>query len=202
MAISYPIAFPDNEFVSDFSYSLIHAVEVSESPFTFQQQTYENQGDIWQVDLSIEVFSRVDAEAYNTFLLKLNGRKGTFTMPIFGSETPLGSAGGTPLVKGASQTGHDLVVDGCPVSTTGWLKSGDWIQLGTRLHKVLNDVNTNSSGEATITVMPKIVVSPADNDPVVVSNAKGVFRLVKNENPINAKPDGKHRISFTAREAK
>jgi len=206
MSITYPIEFPSDKYVTEFTYYLIQAVGISESPYTFQQQTFEQQGSVWQIEITIETYSREEAEAYNTFLLKLNGLKGSFTIPILGAEEPRGSAGGTPLVNGASQTGYDLNIDGCSVSTTNWLREGDWIQLGSgadsRLHKVMNDVDTNASGEATLTLMPKISEAPADNDPVIVTSAKGVFKLVKKENPISTTPDGRHRIGFTARENK
>jgi len=98
--------------------------------------------------------------------------------------TPQGSASttpGTPVVLGASQTGDSLNIDGLPTSTTGYLLPGDYIQLGTgataTLYKVLTQVDSNSSGEATLDIWPNIRTAPADNATVVVSNTVGNFRL-------------------------
>jgi hypothetical protein len=98
--------------------------------------------------------------------------------------TPRGSAAttaGTPVVNGASQTGDELAIDGLPVSATGYLKAGDYIQLGTgtssQLYKVLDDVDSNASGEATLQIWPDLRSSPADGATVVVANAKGLFQL-------------------------
>ena len=111
----------------------------------------------------------------------MRGREGTFLLGDPLGATPRGSAGGTPRVNGASQTGDSISIDGCTASQTGWLKAGDYIQLGSgagsSLHKVLQDVSSNGAGQATIDVWPSIRTAPADNSTVVVSAGKGVFRL-------------------------
>lgn len=206
MAISYPLDFPTSFGASEFTIDLIRAVAVSESPFSFTQQVQEHPGEAWDISFILNLLNRDQAEEYNAFLLKLGGRVGTFTMAIPGSEKPRGVATGTPLVKGASQTGRELIVDGFTTSTTNILRAGDFIQLGsgstTRLHKVLNDVNSNGSGEVTLDLAPLIITAPADNDPVVVSNAKGLFRLKSNNNPVNISPPNQHSIAFSAREVR
>ena len=99
--------------------------------------------------------------------------------------TPRGSASsapGTPVVNGASQTGDTLSIDGLPASATGYLKAGDYIQLGSgtgaQLYKVLDDVDSNASGEADLTIWPDLRSSPADDATVVVSNAKGFIPII------------------------
>ena len=206
MTITYPLDLPTSFGASEFTIDLISAVSVSESPFSFAQQVQEHPGEAWEINFVLNLLNRDQAEAYNAFLLSLAGRVGSFTMAIPGSETPRGVATGTPLVKGAGQTGRSLIVDGFTISTTGILKAGDWIQLGTglstRLHKVLADVNSNGSGEVTIDLAPKIVTAPADNATVVVTNAKGLFRLKSNSNPVNIKPPNQHSVQFSAREVR
>jgi len=206
MTITYPLDLPTSFGASEFTIDLISAVSVSESPFSFAQQVQEHPGEAWEINFVLNLLNRDQAEAYNAFLLSLAGRVGSFTMAIPGSETPRGVATGTPLVKGAGQTGRSLIVDGFTISTTGILKAGDWIQLGTglstRLHKVLADVNSNGSGEVTLDLAPKIVTAPADNTTVVVTNAKGLFRLKSNSNPVNIKPPNQHSVQFSAREVR
>jgi hypothetical protein len=206
MTITYPLTIPTSFGASDFKSDLIRAVAVSESPFSFSQQVQEHPGEAWEISFVLNLLNRDQAEAYNAFLLSLAGRVGTFTMAIPGSETPRGVATGTPLVKGAGQTGRSLIIDGFTTSTVGILKAGDWIQLGsgstTRLYKVLADVDSNGSGEVTVDVAPKIITAPADNDPVVVTSAKGLFRLKNNSNPINIKPPNQMSVQFSAREVR
>ena len=206
MTITYPLALPTSFGASEFTIDLVRAVAVSESPFSFSQQVQEHPGEAWEINFVLNLLNREQAEAYNAFLLSLAGRVGTFTMAIPGSETPRGVATGTPLVKGAGQTGRSLIVDGFTPSTTGILKAGDWVQLGsgstTRLHKVLTDVNSNGSGEVTIDLAPLIKTAPADNDALVVTNAKGLFRLKRNSNPVNIKPPNQMSVQFAAREVR
>jgi hypothetical protein len=74
-----------------------------------------------------------------------------------------------------------LDVDGCTLSTTGWLLEGDYIQLGAgedaRLYMVTSDVDTDGAGAATIPIWPEITTAPADDAPVIVSDTVAAFRL-------------------------
>ncbi len=206
MAITYPLDFPTTFGASEFNIDLIRAVAVTESPFSFAQQTQEHPGEAWEISFILDLLNRDQAEDYNAFLLKLAGRVGTFTMAIPGSETPRGVATGTPLVNGAGQTGRSLNVDGFTPSVTGILKAGDWVQLGTgsstRLYKNLDTVNSNASGQVTLDLAPKIITAPSDNQALIVTSAKGLFRLKSNSNPVNIKPPNQHSVQFSAREVR
>jgi hypothetical protein len=98
---------------------------------------------------------------------------------------PRGVASGTPLVDGAGQTGNQLNTKGWTPNITGILRAGDWVQLGTgatsRLYKVLDDVNSNANGEATLTLFPNLRSSPANNAALTISSPKGVWRLAAND---------------------
>ena len=89
--------------------------------------------------------------------------------------------GGTPLVNGASQTGGSLNIDGCTTSVTNLVKAGDYLQLESgstaTLHKVLQEVDSNSYGEVSIDGWPPIRSALADNAAVTTSDAFGLFRL-------------------------
>jgi len=128
---------------------------------------------------------RADAEQVVAFLLKMNGVYGTFLLGDKANPATRGVGTGTPLVNGASQTGDELITDGWTADTTGILKAGDWIQLGsgssTRLYKVLDDVNSDGSGNATINIFPSLRSSPDDDATITVSNTQGLWRLASNE---------------------
>jgi hypothetical protein len=154
------------------------------SPYGFNQQVVSHPGKRWEATVKISPFLRNKAEPWISFLLSLNGRVGTFLLSDPNCATPQGSAStapGTPLVKGASQTGSSLIIDGAPLSATGYLKAGDYIQLGTgsgsKLHKVLVDANSDGTGQVTLDIWPTLRSSPADNDAVIVSGCVGKFRL-------------------------
>jgi len=208
MAETYPLTFPTQTGVAAVEFTATDVVSVSQSPFTFSQQVVRHAGARWSATISIPPVKRSDSEYWNSFLLRLRGQFGTFLLGDPNAATPRGSAAsaaGTPVVNGASQTGNELAIDGLPASATGYLKAGDYIQLGSastsRLYKVLEDVDSNGSGEATLNLWPDLRSSPADGAAVVVSNAKGVFRLSNNEAVWTINNAGFYSISFAAVEA-
>jgi hypothetical protein len=188
MAESYPLNFPTVVKPSSVRFTAQSVVGISTSPFSFKQQVFRHPGERFQAEIALPPMTRAQAEEFNAFRLRLRGKFGTFLLGDPAGATPRGTASatpGTPVVNGASQTGDSLDIDGLPLSETGYLKAGDYIQLGSgataQLHKVLEDVDTNGSGEATLNIYPALRSSPTDGSTVVVSDAKGVFRLTSNE---------------------
>ena len=208
MAETYLLTFPTQTGVARVEITATDVVSISESPFTFSQQVVRHAGARWSATIRIPPVKRSDSEYWNAFLLRLRGQFGTFLLGDPNAATPRGSAAttaGTPVVNGASQTGNELAIDGLPASATGYLKAGDYIQLGSgstaRLYKVLEDVDTNASGEATLNLWPDLRSSPADDAAVVVSNAKGLFRMATNDATWTINNAGFYSISFAAVEA-
>jgi hypothetical protein len=205
MAISYPLSMPTNTRIRSIELRAVNAVIYEMSPFTYSGQAQASAGQMWQADVTLPPMKREDAAVWVAWLVSLRGRFGTFTMGDPLCATPQGAIGGTPLVNGADQTGETLNIDGCTADVTDWLKAGDYIQLGTgataTLHKVLEDVNTNGSGEATLSLWPHIRTAPADNATVTVTNAVGRFRLASNETAWSINEASIYGISFSAMEA-
>ena len=103
-------------------------------------------------------------------------------------KTTLGVGTGTPLVKGADQTGKSLVTDGWTASQTGILKAGDLITLAAIpwVFEVTADCNSDGAtpSVATVSINPGILAgaSPADNAAIVVT-AAAVFTVVIESEP-------------------
>ena len=200
MAITYPLTSPTHVKPSNITFRAVNTVGLSMSPFTYQQQSVAHAGQRWECDVTLPAMSRADAEQWVAFLVSLRGRFGTFTLGDPTGASPRGSAGGTPLVNGASQTGATLNIDGCTASQTGWLKAGDYIQLGTAgsatLHKVLADADSNGSGQVSLDIWPYIRTAPADNASVTLTNTVGRFRLASNEQNWNINEASIFGITF------
>lgn len=184
MTITYPLALPTPTRVRSVRWRQQSVVAVSRSPFTGQRQVQRHAGQWWEVDVVLPPMTRDAAAAWIAWWTSLNGPEGTFLLGDVTYPQPRGTAAGepgTPLVKGAGQTGATLAIDGLPATTAGYLRAGDFVQLGTgsssRLHQVLADASSNGSGEATLDIWPRLRSSPADNAAVVVSAAKGVFAM-------------------------
>lgn len=204
MAITFPITLPTQAIVG-VTFSMMDAVGASESPYTLSQEIYEHPGKRWGIDVQLRPMFREQAEEWVAALASLRGRVGTFYLGDPVGRYPRGALGGTPLVKGAGQTGGTLLIDGCSHNITNWLRKGDWVQLGTgssaRLHKILADVNTSYIGEATLELWPGPRTAPADNAALIVTNTVGVWRLPDNKRSYDIGAAAIFGISFSAVEA-
>lgn len=203
MATTFPVSIPSTGTRS-IRIRQRSVVAVGQSPFTLEQQVQRHQGQVWELDVQYGPLARADAEALLAALASLNGQEGTFLFGDSANKSPRGAATGTPLVNGGSQSGEDLATDGWTASVTGILKAGDWLQVGTgstaRLHKVLADANSNGSGQATLTLWPRIspVATPADNSAIVTSYPKGVFRLTTSGMDWSIDVAKRYGIAFSA----
>lgn len=205
MAITYPLSLPTSAGIARVEFRAVNVTALSASPFTLQQQVIAHGGQGMEAVVTLPPMNRADAEDWLGFLMSLKGRIGTFLMGDPAGATPRGSAGGTPLVNGASQTGSSLNIDGATASQTGWLKRGDYIQLGSgstaTLHKVMTDADSNGSGQVSLDIWPDLRSSPADNAAVTVTNAKGRFRLAQSSQDWTIGEASIYGISFAAIEA-
>lgn len=207
MTISYPLSLPAGLAFKATTFRARDTVAESRSPFTGERQVYVYPAQWWEVDITLRTMTRAQRAPWNAFLLSLKGKRGTFLLGDPLCATPRGSAAsapGTPLVKGGGQTGGALVIDGLPHSVSGYLKADDYVQLGsgstTRLYKSLTDVDTNSSGEATIDLWPDLRSAPADNAAVTVSGCLGLFARASNDHQWVTDVNGYSSMMFTAYE--
>jgi hypothetical protein len=184
-----------------------NAVAYSRSPFTFSGQAHAYAGKAWQADITLPPMKRTNAEQWIAFLLSLKGQLGTFYLGDPRACTPLGSArdADTILVNGALSSGDTINIDSAPASRTDYLKAGDYMQIGAgtsrQLFKVLTDVDTNGSGQATVDVWPNVRTTIANNSAVTVQSAKGIFRLITNEQAFSINEASIYGITFGAIEA-
>lgn len=124
-------------------------------------------GNRWAFDVRTPPLAGAQARAWCAALASARTAGALFALTQPGLD--VGSPG-TPLVKGAGQTGSVLVIDG--LASSYGLRAGQWISLisgGRRyVHQVAADV-TAVSGEASVPITPMLRVSPADNATVEVA---------------------------------
>jgi len=207
MAISYPLALPTHTGIAQIELRATNAVAYSRSPFTFAGQAHAYTGKAWQADVTLPSMKREDAERWVAWLISLKGQLGTFYLGDPAATTPLGSARDTDtiLVDGAVSSGDTISIDSAPASQTDYLKAGDYMEIGTgvnrQLFKVLNDVDTDGTGSATVDVWPNVRTSIADDAAVTVQSAQGIFRLASNEQSFSINEASIYGITFGAIEA-
>jgi len=207
MAISYPLSLLTHTGIASIELRATNAVAYSRSPFTFAGQAHEYAGKMWQADITLPPMARADAERWVAWLMSLKGQLGTFYLGDPLASTPLGSGrdSDTVLVDGAVSSGNTIAIDSAPVSTTDFLKAGDYMQIGSgtsrQLFKVLTDVDTDGTGSATVDVWPNVRTSISDNSAVTLESAQGVFRLASNETSWSVNEASIYGITFGAVEA-
>lgn len=152
-----------------------------QSPLNGTVQTVEFPGARWMLTASLPPMKRDTASDWQSFFAQLRGMSGRFYAGDPKGRVPRGTALGTPLVNGASQTGTSLITDGWTISQAAALKAGDYFQVGTELKVVLATVASNGSGQATITFEPPLRASPADNAPIITSNPVCIMRMTNND---------------------
>lgn len=165
-------------------FAMENLVGESESPFSLVPQDYVWGADRWLATISWAPMGRTDADDAEGFMAAMRGREGSVLIGDPSRSSVLGTwLGQSPLVNGGSQTGYTLLIDGVtPTTTTG--AKGDYIQLGSgatqRLYRLTQAFTANGSGQATLDIWPRLRESPADNAPLTLVSAKGLFKLNTN----------------------
>lgn len=176
------------------------AAAVVTSPFTLQAQVQDWGGRRWEYDIALGAAQDLAGRRISVFFDALSGSIGRF---IFADPSIVQSVGGTPLVKGAGQTGSALVIDELTPSALAF-RAGDFFSLGTgadtRLYRVTADVTANGAGEASLPIIPPLRSSPADNAQLEVAAPKVLLRM-SGPVPTSVAPAMVHRFSFSAVEA-
>lgn len=188
-----------------FSIDYQSSIGQTQSIYNYSQQVTDNTGRLWGISVGMPRLDRELATPFISFLSKLEGRKGTFTMFIPGAEEPQGNVSGDVQVNGGSQTGTSISLKGFAANTANAFVAGDYIQIGsgstTRLHQVVKNVSSDASGQLTAEIRPALRTSPADSATVKTSNVMGLFRLSANNTGHGVSSPNFYDISFSAIEA-
>lgn len=185
MSFTYPLTPPTAPGFLRVQLSGFPVVAVTRSVWTHATQVQVHPGKSWAAECTLPAMNRAEAEQWITFFLALNGQQGTFVLGDQSAMVPRGTAGGVPRVNGAQQSQASvLVTDGWTASQTGILLKGDYIQLQNRLFKVLDDVNSDGSGNASFNIWPSLRETISDNETIVTQGTKGLFRLANNNMPL------------------
>ena len=199
MTITYPLT-PPADIARGIRFNPQTAVAESTSPFTFEQEIFEHQGQMWRATVQLPPMEQAEAEEWVAFGLALNGRAGTF---IFGDpvgETPRGTVSGNILVDGAGQQrSKTLTVKG---GTTGQtLLPGDYIELpNNHLHKNLTLQTFDGGGLATLDIFPRVRDVLIDGGTVITSNTVGIWRVDGDIPAWDVREAVIYGINFAARE--
>lgn len=200
------VALPSFPGFRSLDFKVKEAVGAVVSPFTGQVQTQQWPGaEMWSGTATLPELTRTSASTWIAFLMELRGMTNAFQLGDPMAITPLGIPSGTPVVNNSLNNGNpamsqSLGTSGWTANASGLLLPGDYIQIGYRLHRVLDQVNADSSGNATISIWPSLRELPVSSAAVVTENTQGLFRLASNERAYSFDITRLTRLSFTFQE--
>jgi len=100
----------------------------------------------------------------------------------FASGVPLRQTLTTSAAAAASsQTGGAIYVKGLPVSQTGLLVAGDWVEIDGQLKMVLVSLDSDAAGMGYLQFSPPLRRPVADNTPIIVTRPMGRFLLAPDQ---------------------
>lgn len=182
MAITYPRTLPQVPIKSSrFGLNINQAAfEAGLSRKLIIQTHAAGLTDRWEGVFTTAELSSSQMAEFSAWLVSLKGRKNNFYAFDPDRKLPRGgalAASSSPLVNGASQLGNAIISDGWSPSQSGILLAGDYIQIGTGFHMLVEQVDSDVSGNATLNFEPVLRTSPADNEVIVFENPILVARL-------------------------
>ncbi len=202
----YPLSLPASPKPRESIMRLMRSVGSAKSPFTLSRQDEKHQGAQWQIEQSYPRMFRAEAAEWQAFLLRMQGRFGTCLIGDPDAETPRGTATGTPLVDSAGSPSINLARDttlftkGWTAGITGIMLKGDYLQLGSgltaELYMAVEDANSDGSGLAALEIEPPLRSDHSTDEAIVVNSAKGLFKLVANDDGWDANAVSRYGFSI------
>jgi len=170
--------FPSSPAFNSLSVKSIQPTFVSRT-ISGRRQARQIGGQFFSMTATFPPMTRAQFAPIDAFIMKQRGQYETFTLVLPVLSTGLGSPAGTPLIRGADQTGRTLATDGW----TGGIsifKAGDYLKLDhDKVYKVVADVTSNasSSADTPITIEPALITSPGDNSAITHTNVPFLVSL-------------------------
>lgn len=182
MPITYPLTLPTHTGIRSSRFELVRRTAVVESPFSgkIQVHSYDSFAQ-WKATIELPRMKKPDWQLWTAFFLKLRGRRGTFLMgdPDYTDNT--GLASGTLTTSGAASAGaNSVTITGLSLSQTNSFKAGDYISLNSQLLMIIDNANSNGSGNATVEFEPQLKADVSSGTSVKYSSEDppvGKFRL-------------------------
>ena len=193
MPVTYPLDTPVTIGIESIEIRAINAVAISQSPFTYQQQTISHRGQRWEAMVTIPTTRREYSAPWKAMLTALKGQVGTFLLGDPAYATPQGTVSSCTLSGSVDDETATVVM-------TGSLLAGDYIQLGAGSSAKLHEVLVDQTGDGSLEIWPSLR-NTYSGEVVTFNSPKGVFRLATNITSHTVNSTSLYGISFEAVEA-
>jgi DNA-binding beta-propeller fold protein YncE len=138
-----------------------------------RRQARQIDGQRFRLTAKFPVMSRTEFAPILAFIIKQRSQVESFQFVPPTLDDALGVASGVISVNGAINAGvTSVAIDGMANSTNGVFKAGDFFRFTgqTKVYMVMADVNSNGSGQGTLTFEPPLRSNVADNAVLIYSN--------------------------------
>ncbi len=175
------IQVPDLGF-ADLHIEANDAVAVNTLSYSQTTYVYPWQTQWWSATITFPPMDRKTIAPWQAFLLELQGPTNVFLLSDPDEAYPLGSVtAASTLTLGSIIANNQISVAGFPVSQNGLFLPGDNIQIGYRLYKITEPVNSDANGNGTLSIFPYLRDNPAIGTGIIFNNCQGLFRLIDNK---------------------
>ncbi len=179
---TYPLTIPTSpsNFVTS-EWKIKRTTAVSKSPFTGADQAFDFGGSMWSTTVQLPPMKREQADEWQVFFMQLHGRFGTFKLGDPDAKTIKGGLDSVINVNGSHSVGaYDVSIENATASTLIF-KLGDYIQFGSgatqKLHMVVGNVTSNSSGVASVPIEPPLKSALANDSAIIYENTGCIMRM-------------------------
>ena len=179
-----------------FEWWLAAVTQEHRSPLDGTVQTQGLSAARWEARVEYYNVSADDAAILKAFIVAMRGRAGRVYVREFGRPGPRGVGGGTPVVDGAGQAGASLAVAGGPLSTSGWLQTGDIFGVNGQAYMLTAPANTDGTGDATLAIAPPLRSSPANGATVTLVAPQVTMMFAGDRNGWTYEPAARGRHTF------
>jgi hypothetical protein len=138
-----------------------------------RRQARQIDGQRFRLTAKFPVMSRTEFAPILAFIVKQRSQVESFQFVPPTLDDALGVASGVIRVNGAILAGvTSVAIDGMANSTNGIFKAGDFFRFTgqTKVYMVMEDVNSNGSGQGTLTFEPPLRSNVSDNAILIYSN--------------------------------
>lgn len=156
---------------------------------SLRRQAASRGGHLWSFDLEYPAMTRNTFQPLWAFIVAQRGQYETFAFvpAVFGiGNGDVGTS--APVVNGTVQTGRSVVSNGWQAGAT--MKAGDFIRFSghTKCYMLTADVVADAVGNATISIEPALFVSPADNEPLIITDVDFTCAFTEDVHELAASP--------------
>lgn len=148
------------------------------------RQSFAYGGGYWELRASLANCDYYEAKQIAAFINSQDGRASTFTIYLPPQIAGNNNYGGDIFVKGASQTGKNILVDGMTPART-ILKKGDFIKFANsaKVYQVSEDLISDNLGEGTLSLHTHVVGDlPSDNENIIYKSNLVSWTVALKEN--------------------